>query len=137
VLPAEVCRGLGLGGLLDRLPRGLEERIGEVGWLLSDGEASRLCLARAVLQAPDVLIVDPGGAAGGAGGVGAAKACPDRDRPRWAASSHARHAWCGGAAVSLESPRSLSRRTATPRGGGVDLLYRDNGCALGAAFVGA
>jgi ATP-binding cassette subfamily B protein len=57
-LAAEVCRDLGLGGLLDRLPRGLEERIGEAGWRLSDGEASRVCLARAVLQEPDLLIVD-------------------------------------------------------------------------------
>jgi ATP-binding cassette subfamily B protein len=57
-LAAAVCRDLGLGGLLDRLPRGLGERIGEAGWQLSDGEGSRVCLARAVLQEPDLLIVD-------------------------------------------------------------------------------
>jgi ATP-binding cassette, subfamily B, bacterial len=53
-----VCRDLGLGPLLDRLPAGLEQRIGEAGWQLSDGEASRVCLARALLQDPGVLILD-------------------------------------------------------------------------------
>ena len=39
-----------LGELLDRLPGGLEERIGEAGWQLSDGEASRVCVARALTR---------------------------------------------------------------------------------------
>ncbi len=60
---AAVCRELGLGELLARLPAGLEQRIGEAGWRLSDGEASRVCLARAVLQEPDLVIVDEGLAA--------------------------------------------------------------------------
>jgi ATP-binding cassette subfamily B protein len=58
VAAAGVCRELGLGRLLERLPAGLEERIGEAGWQLSDGEASRVCLARALLQVPDLLILD-------------------------------------------------------------------------------
>jgi len=53
-----VCRELGLGPLLERLPAGLEQRIGEAGWQLSDGEASRVCLARSLLQAPEVVILD-------------------------------------------------------------------------------
>ena len=53
-----LCRDLGLGPLLDRLPAGLEQRVGEAGWQLSDGERSRVCLARALLQDCDLLILD-------------------------------------------------------------------------------
>src|SRR5262249_60533434 len=45
---AEVlCRELGLGPLLDRMPAGLLQMVGESGWQLSHGERSRLFLARA------------------------------------------------------------------------------------------
>jgi ATP-binding cassette, subfamily B, bacterial len=54
----EVCRELGLGDLLDRMPGGLEQFVGESGWQLSHGEASRLYLARALLQGSDVVILD-------------------------------------------------------------------------------
>jgi ATP-binding cassette subfamily B protein len=53
-----LCRDLGLGPLLDRLPAGLEQRVGEAGWQLSDGERSRVCLARSMLQDCDLLILD-------------------------------------------------------------------------------
>jgi ATP-binding cassette, subfamily B, bacterial len=53
-----LCRDLGLGPLLDRLPAGLEQRVGEAGWQLSDGECSRVCLARALLQDCDLVILD-------------------------------------------------------------------------------
>ena len=53
-----VCRGLGLGPVLDRMPGGIFQVVGETGWQLSHGERSRLFVARAVLQRPDVLILD-------------------------------------------------------------------------------
>lgn len=54
----EVCRELGLGELLRKMPLGIHQRVGEQGWRLSHGERSRLFVARAVLQKADVLILD-------------------------------------------------------------------------------
>jgi ABC-type bacteriocin/lantibiotic exporter with double-glycine peptidase domain len=53
-----VCRGLGLGPLLDRMPGGLQQSVGESGWQLSQGERGRVFLARALLQHSDVVILD-------------------------------------------------------------------------------
>src|SRR5262249_3834169 len=53
-----VCKDLGLGDLLDRMPAGLMQMVGETGWQLSHGEKSRLFIARALLQGPDVLLLD-------------------------------------------------------------------------------
>jgi len=53
-----VCRELGLGDLLDRMPAGLQQMVGECGWQLSHGERSRLYIARALLQQADMLILD-------------------------------------------------------------------------------
>jgi ATP-binding cassette, subfamily B, bacterial len=54
----EVCRELGLGGLLERMPSGLQQLVGETGWQLSHGERSRVYLARALLQRGEVVILD-------------------------------------------------------------------------------
>ncbi len=54
----EVCRELGLGDLLDRLPAGLHQMVGETGWQLSQGERTRVFLARALLQKPELLVLD-------------------------------------------------------------------------------
>jgi ABC-type multidrug transport system fused ATPase/permease subunit len=53
-----ICRELGLGGLLDRMPAGLQQMIGESGWQLSHGERSRLYIARALLQRADMVVLD-------------------------------------------------------------------------------
>jgi ATP-binding cassette, subfamily B, bacterial len=53
-----VCRNLALGPLLDRMPAGIHQVLGETGWQLSHGERSRLYLARALLQGADLIILD-------------------------------------------------------------------------------
>lgn len=53
-----ICRELGLGSLLDRMPAGLEQMVGESGWRLSHGERSRIYIGRALLQKADLLILD-------------------------------------------------------------------------------
>ncbi len=53
-----ICRELGLGNMLDRMPSGLLQTVGDTGWQLSHGERSRLYLARALLQGADLVILD-------------------------------------------------------------------------------
>jgi ATP-binding cassette subfamily B protein len=53
-----ICEDLGLGPLLERMPGGMFEAVGETGWQLSHGEKSRLFIARALLQRCDVVILD-------------------------------------------------------------------------------
>jgi ATP-binding cassette subfamily B protein len=53
-----VCRELGLGDLLDRMPGGIMQMVGETGWQLSQGERSRVFLARALLQKPELVLLD-------------------------------------------------------------------------------
>lgn len=53
-----VCRDLGLGPLLDRMPSGLMQMVGETGWQLSHGERSRIFIARALLQRAEVIVLD-------------------------------------------------------------------------------
>jgi ATP-binding cassette subfamily B protein len=45
----EVCGELGLGPLVERMPSGMRQVVGETGWQLSHGEKSRVFLARALL----------------------------------------------------------------------------------------
>ena len=53
-----VCDELGLGALLERMPAGLMQMVGETGWQLSHGERSRLFIARALLQRVDLIVLD-------------------------------------------------------------------------------
>jgi ATP-binding cassette subfamily B protein len=54
----QVCLTLGLGGLLDRMPSGLQQMVGETGWRLSQGERSMVFLGRALLQNAEAVILD-------------------------------------------------------------------------------
>ncbi len=54
----DVCKDLGLGELLVRMPGGIRQRVGETGWQLSHGERSRIFLGRALLQQAPLIILD-------------------------------------------------------------------------------
>lgn len=53
-----ICDELGLSNLLQRMPAGMLQMVGETGWQLSHGERSRLYIARALLQDADLVILD-------------------------------------------------------------------------------
>ena len=57
-LAEALCRELGLGALLARMPAGLQQAVGETGWQLSHGERSRLFVARSLLQALEARVLD-------------------------------------------------------------------------------
>jgi len=53
-----ICRELGLSDLIARMPGGLQQMVGDSGWQLSQGERSRVCVARALLQEADLRVLD-------------------------------------------------------------------------------
>ena len=53
-----ICQALGLGPLIERMPSGLQQMVGETGWQLSHGERSRLYIARTLLQGAEIIILD-------------------------------------------------------------------------------
>jgi ABC-type multidrug transport system fused ATPase/permease subunit len=54
----EALRAARLGELLERLPDGLDTRVGERGLALSGGEAQRVAIARALLKDAPILLLD-------------------------------------------------------------------------------
>jgi ATP-binding cassette subfamily B protein len=53
-----ICNELGLRDLLERMPAGMLQLVGETGWQLSHGERSRLYVARALLQKAELVVLD-------------------------------------------------------------------------------
>lgn len=53
-----VAERLGLGPLIEKMPAGMMQMVGEGGWRLSQGEQARLFLARGILQGARLLVVD-------------------------------------------------------------------------------
>lgn len=55
---AEAAERAGLTALIERLPKGLEEPIGQAGRALSGGEEQRIALARSLLQNRSIMLLD-------------------------------------------------------------------------------
>jgi ATP-binding cassette subfamily B protein len=53
-----ICGELGLEPLLNKMPAGMLQMVGETGWQLSHGERSRVYIARALLQGAEIVIFD-------------------------------------------------------------------------------
>nr|AGS49791.1 ABC-type multidrug transport system ATPase [uncultured bacterium esnapd15] len=52
------CRGAQIWDLIESLPRGLDTVVGDRGYRMSGGEKQRLAIARLLLKAPSVVVLD-------------------------------------------------------------------------------
>jgi ATP-binding cassette subfamily B protein len=84
----ELCMELGLGPLLERMPSGMMQMVGETGWQLSHGERSRIFLARALLQKAPLTILDESFAALDPETLDACLACVLRRAPTLLVIAH-------------------------------------------------
>jgi ATP-binding cassette subfamily B protein len=83
-----LCGELGLGPLLERMPSGMMQMVGETGWQLSHGERSRIFLARALLQKAPLTILDESFAALDPETLDACLACVLRRAPTLLVIAH-------------------------------------------------
>ncbi|MEA2213720.1 MAG: ATP-binding cassette, subfamily bacterial, partial [Solirubrobacteraceae bacterium] len=54
----EALRGAQILRFVDSLPAGLETVVGDRGYRLSGGEKQRIAIARVLLKAPDIVVLD-------------------------------------------------------------------------------
>ena len=79
----EACEAARIWELISSLPDGLDTIAGDRGYRFSGGEKQRVALARLLLKAPSVVVLDE------------ATAHLDSN-PRWRSSGHWRPRWPGG-----------------------------------------
>jgi ABC-type multidrug transport system fused ATPase/permease subunit len=54
----EACKAVGLAGYIASLPQGYDTNVGELGALISGGQAQRLNIARAIIKDAPILLFD-------------------------------------------------------------------------------